>query len=92
MSQDFIYLLAISCGAIIWVKALPFVYYMKLFIKHFRNIPDTKPLPRIKPIDCESCLSFWVAFAYMASTSTIPQALAIGLIVYMFTALLTKLI
>lgn len=88
-----LYLLAISCGAIIWVKALPFVYYIKRFIVIYRNLPKDKPLPRIKPFDCESCLSFWGSLGYLLATShPFTEALAIATIMYCFTALLSKLI
>lgn len=88
--NHYLNILAICCGAIIWVKALPILYY----IKATRAVLDgSNKIKRLKPLDCESCLTFWGTSIYMVATShPTTEALAMGLIAYMFTALLTKLI
>ena len=80
-------LLAIVCASIIWVKFLPILYY----IKATRAILDgSNKHKRLKPLDCESCLSFWGSLGYILATA--PELWPLAFIVYVFTALLTKLI
>ena len=85
-----IYLLAIACGSIVWVKGLPFIYWIKLFIM---TVKQRKEIKRLKPFDCESCLSFWGSLVYLLATSHTPaQAVACAIITYLFTTLVTKLV
>lgn len=56
--------LGITCFVYVFIEVADIPFRIKVFLK---KIGLTKRLIRLRPIDCEGCLGFWLGIAYFYS-------------------------
>lgn len=79
-------------------KISGFLYKNRIWIK-YGTTPDADGEPvnctmpaRIKPLDCESCLAFWLTFIYVFSFNSIDDSILLSGATAFFTIPLKKLL
>lgn len=86
-------LIAIISFSFIWVRSLPFNYYIKVFWWGLRRTPITERYKtRIKPFDCEVCLTFWLSLTYTLITTTPERAICLAFISAFTALVMTRLL
>ena len=64
----YLILLGLNCAAILWVYSLPILPFLKRFWFAFRRLTLTEQVKaRMKPFDCETCLTGWASIIYLYS-------------------------
>jgi len=62
-------ILGIACLVYVFIEVADVPFKIKVFLKN-RGI--TKKLIRLRPIDCEGCLGFWLGIVYFYSQCNTP--------------------
>lgn len=79
---DFLITLLVIAGSVSAGFFLPDIFFNEL-----KSVKDLYNLRRLKPFDCESCLSFWLCLIGALTVTNPFVAILVGMIAYGLTAI-----